>query len=232
MSGYLKSMPSALETPEVKVGGPHGGGPRDHGPYDPGGGGGDDGSDGRGVPGAGLLAMRFLLVSITMLFVTIGVVYRERALSPRHWQHIPAPPLLWLSTGLILGSTWTLEIARAALARKNSIRYTRWLAVTVAMGAAFLTSQLFALRELAEQGIYLRNNPHSSLFYVVTGAHGFHLLGGMVALVCLLVMASRRPEVVLFDFRRQSSRTAAAALYWHFLAAIWLCLFVGLLFWP
>jgi cytochrome c oxidase subunit 3 len=80
--------------------------------------------------------------------------------------------------------------------------------------------------------MYLRNNPHSSLFYVLTGAHGIHLLGGMVALFCLLVTAARRPEVVLFDFRRQSSRTAAAALYWHFLAGIWLCLFVCLLFWP
>jgi len=225
-------MPSVLEAPEVKLGGPHGGGPRDHGPYDPGGGGGDDGNDGRGVPGAGLLAMRFLLVSITILFVTIGLAYHQRAQSFRHWQHIQAPHLLWLSTGLILASSWTLEIARAAFERKNSIRYARWLAVTVGLGAAFLASQLFALRELATQGIYLRNNPHSSLFYVLTGAHGIHLLGGMLALFCLLVTASRRPEVVLFDFRRQRGRTAAAALYWHFLAGIWLCLFVCLLFWP
>jgi cytochrome c oxidase subunit III len=232
MASALETAPRALQTPEVKLGGPHGGGPRDHDPYDPGGGGGDDGNDGRGVPGAGLLAMRFLLVSITMLFVTIGVAYHQRAQSPRHWQHIHVPSLLWLSTGLILASTWTLEIARGAFQRKNSLRYAHWLAVTVAIGAAFLASQLFALRELAKQGIYLRNNPHSSLFYVLTGVHGIHLLGGMVALSCLLITASRRPEVVLFDFRRQSSRAATAALYWHFLAAIWLCLFVGLLFWP
>jgi cytochrome c oxidase subunit III len=227
------SMPSVLDAPEVRLGGPHGGGPRDHDPYDPGGGGGDgDGNDGRGVPGAGLLAMRFLLVSISMLFVTIGVAYHERALSPVHWQHIQVPRLLWLSTGLILASTWTLEIARSAFERKNSARYAHWLGVTVALGAAFLGSQLFALRELASEGIYLRNNPHSSLFYVLTGAHGIHLLGGMIALVCLLVTASRQPEVALFDHRRQSGRTATAALYWHFLAGIWLCLFVGLLFWP
>jgi cytochrome c oxidase subunit 3 len=227
-------MPSAVESPEVKLGGPNGGGPRDHGPYDPGGGGGGDdhGNDGRGVPGAGLLAMRFLLVSISMLFVTIGVAYHERAQSPVHWQHIHAPPLLWLSSGLILASTWTLEIARSAFERKNSLRYAHWLEVTVAIGAAFLASQLFALRELAKQGIYLRNNPHSSLFYVLTGAHGIHLLGGMVALFYLLLTALRRPEVVLFDSRRQSSRTAVAALYWHFLAGVWLCLFICLLFWP
>jgi hypothetical protein len=100
-------MPSALEAPEVKLGGPNGGGPRDHDPFGHGwGGGGDDhGNDGQGVPGAGLLAMRFLLVSISALFVTIGVAYYERAQSPRHWQHIHVPPLLWLSTGLILAST-------------------------------------------------------------------------------------------------------------------------------
>jgi len=224
-------MPVA-EIAEVRPGGPGGGGPRDHGPFDPGGGG-DDGDPGdRGVPGAGLFALRFLLVSISMLFVTIGFAYHERAKAPAHWQHIHIPRLLWLSTALILASTWTLELARAAFERKNSLRYARWLELTAAIGVAFLASQVFALRELAGQGIYLRNNPHSSLFYVLTGAHGLHLIGGIAALVYLLIKASVRPEVVLFDFRRQRSRAAAAALYWHFLAGIWLCLFLALLFWP
>ncbi len=234
MPSVLDTPPPALDHPVVKLGGPNGGGPRNPDPFDPGGGGGGDdhGNDGRGVPGAGLLAVRFLLVSISMLFVTVGVAYHQRARSSLHWQHIDVPSLLWLSTGLILVSSWTLEIARAALERKNSVRYARWLGVTVGMGVAFLASQLFALRELAGRGIYLRNNPHSSLFYVLTGAHGVHLLGGMIALVCLLITAARRPEVVLLDFRRQSGRTATAALYWHFLAGIWLCLFICLLFWP
>jgi cytochrome c oxidase subunit 3 len=226
-------MPSVLEAPEVKLGGPNGGGPRNVDPFDRGGGGGDgDGNDGRGVPGAGMLAMRFLLVSISALFATIGAAYYERAQSPGHWQHIHVPAWLWVSTSLILASTWTLEIARGAFERKNSLRYARWLGVTVAIGAAFLASQLFALRELARQGMYLRNNPHSSLFYVLTGAHGIHLLGGMAALSYLLIKAVVRPEVVLFDFQRQRGRAAVTALYWHFLTGIWLCHFVGLLFWP
>jgi cytochrome c oxidase subunit III len=225
-------MPVA-ETLEVKAGGPNGGGPRGHDPFDRGGGGPDDNGnqDGR-VPGAGLLAMRFLLVSIGMLFVTIAIVYRQRAQTPAHWQHIQVPHLLWLSTALILASSWTLELARGAFQRRNSLRYARWLEVTVGIGVAFLACQMLALRELAGQGIYLRHNPHSSLFYVLTGVHGVHLLGGMAALTYLLIKASVRPEVVLFDFRRQRGRAAVAALYWHFLAGIWLCLFVGLLFWP
>ena len=203
-------MPVA-EVVEVKSGGPSGGGPRDHDPFDHGGGGGgDDGGRDHGAPGAGLLAMRFLLVSITALFLTIGIAYHERAKAPAHWQHIHVPPLLWLSTGIILASTWSFELARGALERKNSLEYARWLALTVAMGLAFLVTQVLALRELASQGIYLRHNPHSSLFYVLTGAHGLHLLGGIAALTFLLVKAARRPEVVLFDFKRQRSRAATA----------------------
>jgi cytochrome c oxidase subunit 3 len=229
-------MPTAADSAEPKLAGPHGGGPRDLWPDDYGGGGGDDGDEAGGgsrrVPDAGLFAMRFVLLSVTTLFITIGAAYFARSRSGFNWQHIHVPHLLWLSTALILASSWTLEIARGCLERKNSTRYAHWLELTLGVALAFLASQLFALRELASQGIYLSHNPHSSLFYVITGAHAIHLLGGMAALCYLLVRASLRPESVLLDFRRQRTRAAASALYWHFLAVLWLGLFLCLLFWP
>jgi len=229
-------MPAVAETAELKLAGPNGGGPRGLDPdghgWGGGDGGGEEGGRSRYIPGAGVFAMRFVLVSITALFVTIGLAYFERSRSPVNWQHIHVPPLLWLSTALILASSWTMESARGGLERRNSNRYAHWLEVTLGIGLAFLASQLFALRELIAQGIYLRHNPHSSLFYVVTGAHGIHLLGGMAALCYLLLRASVRPESVLLDFRRQRARAAASALYWHFLTVLWLGLFLGLLLWP
>jgi cytochrome c oxidase subunit 3 len=227
-------MPPVTDAAEIKLSGPERGGPPGPGRHDYGwGGGGDDGGGQGGyIPGAGLFAMRFVLVSITMLFVTIGLAYFERSRSPVNWQHIRVPNLLWLSTALILSSSWTLESARASLERRNSHRYARWIEITLGIGLTFLASQLFALRELISQGIYLRHNPHSSLFYVVTGAHGIHLLGGMAALCYLLLRASLRPESLLFDFRRQRARAAVSALYWHFLTVLWLGLFLGLLLWP
>ncbi len=176
--------------------------------------------------------MRFVLVSITVLFITVGVAYYIRAQSAVNWQAIAVPRLLWLSSALILASSWTFETARGSLERKNNKRYVRWLEYTAGIGLAFLASQLLALRELVMQGIYLRHNPHSSLFYVVTGAHGVHLLGGIAALCYLLIHASLRPETMLFAFARQRSRTSVAALYWHFLSVLWLGLFVWLLLWP
>jgi cytochrome c oxidase subunit 3 len=227
-------MPPVLDIEELKPAGPNGGGPRDLGPDDRGGGGGDDDDHQRGrfIPGAALLAMRLVLVSITVLFLTVGIAYFARSRSPVNWQHIQVPRLLWVSTALILGSSWTLELARGSQERRNTSSYVRWLEITLGIAVVFLASQVFALQELAGQGIYLRRNPHSSLFYVVTGAHGLHLLGGMVALCFLLLRTSVRPEIFLLDFRRQRSRAAVAALYWHFLTMLWLGLFLFLLFWP
>ncbi|HEY6391338.1 MAG TPA: cytochrome c oxidase subunit 3 [Bryobacteraceae bacterium] len=211
-------MPPVLEVEELKPAGPNGGGPRDLGPGGRGGGGDDDDHQrGRFIPGAALLAMRFVLVSITVLFLTVGIAYFVRSRSPVNWQHIQVPHLLWLSTALILASSWTLESAR-----RNTTRYVRQLEITLGIAVAFLASQIFALQELAGQGIYLRRNPHSSLFYVVTGAHGLHLLGGMAALCYLLLRTPVRPR----------SRIAVAALYWHFLTVLWLGLFLFLLLWP
>jgi len=230
-------MPPVLETELIKLAGTNGGGPHDIDPGGNGGGGDDDEGGrrdrhGRHIPGAGLLAMRFALVSITALFVTIGVVYFARSRSSLNWQHIRVPRLLWVSTALILTSSWTIENARGWLARKDGRRYIRSLTVTMCVGAAFLASQVLALQELVAQGIYLRHNPHSSLFYVVTVVHGFHLLGGMGALCYLLIRAANNRGVVIFDYLRQRSRFAVSALYWHFLTAIWLGIFVCLLLWP
>jgi cytochrome c oxidase subunit 3 len=230
-------MAPVLETEERKIADGSGGGPRDPYPGDPGGRGwGDDGGqDGRGhpyVPGAGLLAMRFMLASIAMLFITVGFAYFERSRSRVNWQHIQVPHLLWLSTALILASGWALESARGALERKSKRRYVFWLEITIVIGLGFLVSQILALRELVAQGLYIRHNPHDSLFYVVTGAHGLHLLGGIAALCVLLVRASLRPDLIRSDFRRQRGRTAVSALYWHFLTVLWVGLFLFLLLWP
>ena len=231
-------MAPVLDAEELRTTRGNGGGPRYPDFNDPGGRrwGDDGGKDDRGgrpdVPGAGLLAIRFILVSITMLFLTVGFAYFERSRTKINWQHIKVAHALWVSTGLILASGWTLEIARSALDRKRAGSYLRWLGATVALGLAFLGSQLSALRELMQQGLFLRNNPHSSLFYVITGAHGIHLVGGIAALCCLLIQAWLKPELVQVANQRQRSRTAASALYWHFLTVLWLGLFLFLLLWP
>ena len=235
-------MPEVLADPEpitteiiqVKTGGPGGGGPKDLDPGDHGGG--DDDHDARDagsgeVSGVGLLAIKVVLISITVLFVTIAIVYFVRSRSRFHWEPIAAPSFLWLSTGLMLVSSWTIENARRSFRRFRIDAYARWLLISFSLGLAFVVSQLLALRQLLGQGIYLRHNPHSSLFYVVTGAHALHLMGGMAALFYLLIRASVAMRDARLELSRQSTMVRVSTLYWHFLDALWVLLFALLLFW-
>lgn len=223
-------MPTALETRTVVIQAPAKGiDPATGGPQGPpvdplsggrGGGGGDD------LPqrptGMGMFGMRIALIPITVLFIATAYIYYVRSRTGINWRSVPVPTLLWLSTALILVSSWTLERARTALHRDNHGLYKRWLLRTLYLGFGFLASQALALTQLVTRGLFMRHNPHSSLFYVITGSHGAHLLGGLIALAYLLV-------------RRTSGSTRrvviVTALYWHFLAALWVGLFLFLLLW-
>ena len=230
-------MPLVAETEESAVielpappqtGGPAGGGPGDPGWDDRGGGGdGDDDPDESGyMPDLGIFGMRLMLVSITTLFIVIGLVYLALAQSAKHWPHIRIPNMLWLSTIIIVASSWTLETARRYFLSRRRQSYSRWMLATVLLGVAFLTSQILSLRQLIAQGFYLRGNPHSLMFFVITGAHGVHLLAGLLMLFYLLARASFSPSAIHADFRRQRARNSVAALYWHWLDGLWVIMFV------
>lgn len=235
-------MPAILADPEpivvdppveVRIGGPRGGGPPD---FDSGGGGGDDDHEAEGdgrqkAAGAGLFAIRIVLFSITALFVTIAVVYFARSRSANYWTTVGVPSFLWLSTALIVASSGTMEAARRSFVRSRVESYARWLLTTFFLGLAFLISQLLALRQLLGEGVFLRHNPHSSLFYVVTGAHAAHLLGGMAALFYLVIRSSLRMRDVRTELARMQTAVRTSTLYWHFLDGLWVVLFVLLLAW-
>ena len=88
----------------------------------------------------------------------------------------------------------------------------------------------FGIRQLVAQGIYISSNPHSSFFYVLTGAHGLHLLGGILGLDFLLLRSRRRRNEEHAGARRLAIADAVA-LYWHFMDGLWIYLFLLLFLW-
>ncbi|HEX8889441.1 MAG TPA: cytochrome c oxidase subunit 3 [Pyrinomonadaceae bacterium] len=209
-----------------------GGGKRPVGPNGGPGGNGHGGDDafGRFSPSKYKIGIWVALASVTMLFTALTSAYIVRANSSNDWKPLDAPLLLWLSTALILASSLTFEIARRALKRGNSALYNRWLMLTVLLGLGFLASQLFAWRELVAQGIYMASNPHSSFFYVLTGAHALHLLGGILGLDYLL-LRSRRAGLEDHGEEKRQAMASSVALYWHFMDGLWIYLFLLLFLW-
>jgi cytochrome c oxidase subunit 3 len=140
------------------------------------------------------------------------------------WTHLVVPPLLYVNTAVLLMSSLTLELSHRTIARGLEVEAralrssVRWLSVTLALGLIFVAGQYLAWRKLAAQGLYLATNPNSSFFYVFTGMHGLHVLGGIAALAYLIgrLTGSRsafRPSA--FD---------STAIYWHFIGGLWLYL--------
>ena len=170
------------------------------------------------------------LASIAMMFTSLSSAYIVRYASANDWLPLAIPRAMFASTALILISSVTLELARRNLKRFLQNAYARYLLLTALLGLAFLSSQLIAWRQLARQGIYLASNPHSSFFYLLTGAHAVHLLGGLLAL-SFLWLRSRRVVLEPALVARRQAIADAVTIYWHFMDGLWIYLFLLLFLW-
>ena len=170
------------------------------------------------------------LASVAMMFTSLSSAYIVRYASANDWVPLAIPRVMFVSTLLILISSVTLEIARRKLKQSVQPAYTRYLLLTVLLGLAFLVAQLFSWRQLAGQGIYLSSNPHSSFFYLLTGAHAVHLLGGLLALTFLWLRSQRKVIEGALVAKRQAA-TDAVTIYWHFMDGLWIYLFLLLFLW-
>ncbi|MGA2457641.1 MAG: cytochrome c oxidase subunit 3 [Terriglobales bacterium] len=166
------------------------------------------------------------LAAITMSFAALTSALFVRQGSGMDWQHMILPPILYANTLVLLASSVTLEIARRRISQyghgieSQTAAPTRrpliWLTITLALGLLFVAGQYVAWLQLKAAGLYLSTNPNSSFFYVFTGVHALHVLGGLAGLVCVIRKIHR-------SILRQST-FAAAAQYWHFMNILWLYL--------
>jgi cytochrome c oxidase subunit 3 len=186
------------------------------------------------------------LTGIAMIFISFTSAYVIRqglpTLDPRtnallhDWFPVPLPRLLIINTGVLLISSVSMELARRQAARKAALAQIAsvsgrsveakveisCLALTVVLGFTFLTGQWMAWRELAAGGFYVASSPSSSFVYLLTGMHGVHLFGGVVALLSACVGSVLRRQI-----DSQSIVVDVTGWYWHFMAVLWvyiLCL--------
>ncbi|HEY6118598.1 MAG TPA: cytochrome c oxidase subunit 3 [Pyrinomonadaceae bacterium] len=176
------------------------------------------------------LGMLVALASVVMLFTGLSSAYIVRAASAPDWLALPLPRLLWVSSGVLLFSSATLERARRSLKQDDNHNYRRWLATTSILGTTFLVSQLLVWRQLVRQGVYIATHPHSSFFYLLTALHGLHLAGGLLALTYLLIRHRHAAPNKGAKAKRVAT-TDAVTIYWHFMDALWIYLFVLLFLW-
>jgi cytochrome c oxidase subunit 3 len=170
------------------------------------------------------IGLGVFLAVVGALFALLASAYAMRAVSP-DWQYAPMPRVLWLNTGVLILSSLALQAAVFFSARRCETKRARLCLLAGACAAvAFLAGQLWAWRQFADAGYFLATNPANSFFYLITGAHGVHLAGGLVALAATVAMARG-------DVAAAQSGIRLCAIYWHFLLVVWLLLFALLAGW-
>jgi cytochrome c oxidase subunit 3 len=181
-------------------------------------------------PSAAAVGLRVFFGVVTMLFglVTMAYVMRMGTVAMEHgpvsdWRPMPDPPLLWINSAILLLSGLAWEAARAGARIGRGLLLFAGVVAAGLLALLFLAGQLALWAQYVARGYYAGTNPSYSFFYLITGLHGLHLLGGLYfwgrTVSRLLAGADAGAVRVTIDL---------CAAYWHFLLVVWLIM-LGLL---
>jgi cytochrome c oxidase subunit 3 len=167
----------------------------------------------------GLFVFLAVVTSLFSLFISAYMMRMELG----DWRPLSDPNLLWLNTGALVFSSIALQWARVA-AKNEQVKAMRYGLIAGGFFAfVFLGGQLLAWQQLVDSGYLAQSNPANAFFYLITGLHALHLLGG-------LAVWSRTTFKLLGGVEATQLRLSIelCAVYWHFLLVMWVVLF-GLL---
>ena len=158
----------------------------------------------------------------TALFSLFLLAYAMR-MDSSDWWPTARPWQLWLSSTLLVAGSVLMQASHRAAQRADWPRARLLLTAGGVCALAFLGSQWWAWQALQDAQVRVAGNPSASFFYLLTGMHGLHVLGGIAAWAVTAQLAWERAEP-----QRVALRIALCARYWHFLLAVWVVLFAAL----
>ena len=178
------------------------------------------------VPGAGMLGMVVFLVSLTMLFAAGMIGYLIVRSQAELWVPPNAPGLprgLWASTAVIVGTSAAAQASLVWIRRGRQDLLRRGLVLTSALAIVFLALQSWNWHVMVRAGILATTSLYGYTFYVLTGLHALHVVGGLVPLA-FVTWRAWRGRYTWADYQG----VRLCTLYWHFLGAVWIVLFSAL----
>ena len=169
------------------------------------------------------LALRVFLAVVAVLFFLLVTAYGTR-MAYEDWRPSPQLGLLWANTFALILSSVALQWAQFSIRRGTIDAMRVGLLAGGAFTVVFLFGQVLAWRQLGTMVYFEVSNPAIAFFYLITGLHGLHILGGLVAWGRTFAKVWGN-----FDVAKIRQSVELCTLYWHFLLLVWLVLF-GLLF--
>jgi len=164
-----------------------------------------------------------LLAVITSFFGLFMSAYGMRMMLP-DWLPLIEPNILWVNTLMLILSSLAFQWTAGAAERGDASRVKAGLIGAGTLAFAFLAGQLLAWQQLNESGQFVYSNAANAFFYLLTGLHGLHVLGGLSVWGKTTVVMWRGGS----ELGQVRLSVELCAMYWHYLLLVWLVLF-GLL---
>ncbi len=176
------------------------------------------------------------LSSELMFFAGLFAIYFTlRAARPDLWatgtEHLNVPFAIANTSILVISSLWCqFGVAAAEHGRGSRTGglfqfkqwgMREWFVLTYLFGSVFVAGQVLEYAELVEHGVTLGSDAYGSAFYITTGFHGIHVIGGLLAFLMIIgrSMTTRRYT------HRQATGAIVVSYYWHFVDVVWIALF-------
>lgn len=168
------------------------------------------------------VALGVFLAVASSLFALFISAYLIRMEAP-DWTTMEEPAILWVNTATLIFASILYQRAHTAAKRRNMRVARNELIMAGTVTLVFLVGQLVAWQQLTDRGYLVSTNPANAFFYLLTGVHGLHLLGGLWVWGKTLI---KLPESAV---AASCQRISLCAMYWHFLLLVWFVLFALLL---
>ena len=165
------------------------------------------------------VALGFFLMVVAVIFSLFTVSYFIR-MELDDWTPLAEPGQLWFNTGLLIISSVLFQWSRN-LVKKNETRNLRLALFGGGVFAiAFIVAQYLVWNGLRSQGVTISSNPADSFFYLLTGLHGAHMLGGLWvwSRTSIKLLSGAEPKQIKLSVE-------LCTVYWHALLVVWLVLF-------
>jgi cytochrome c oxidase subunit 3 len=166
------------------------------------------------------------LASELMFFAGLfGVYFTVRAQTEGEWP--PAPTELDVTyalffTIILVASSVTCQFGVFAAEKGDVFSLRRWYILTFLMGLVFVLGQANEYRNLVENhGTTLASSQYGTVFYLTTGFHGLHVIGGLIAFILLI----GKTKISKFT-PSQATGAIVVSYYWHFVDVVWIGLFL------
>ena len=165
------------------------------------------------------------MASIIMMFAGFTSAYIVKR-NQANWQGFDLPVMFWYSTATIIISSITMQLALRNFRQRRFGAYKQLMIVTGILGLVFISMQFMGFSILNNNGVKLigqGSNVAGSFLAVIAGMHLLHVLGGIIAIIIMLLKAMRK--------HTRSYNTVPVEVlntYWHFVDGLWIYLFVFL----